>query len=107
MRSSLTASCAVVTGVFGWLALDAKKDFDNQLNAFPSTKAQIDDSRSKMKAYAYLTDGFAAATLVSGGVALYVALTGQSESKRNQVSYVRPSVNLTPTLGGMVLHGVW
>jgi tetratricopeptide (TPR) repeat protein len=104
---TVAASCAVATGVFGWLALNAKKDFDNQLNAFPSTKSQIDDSRSKMQAYAYVTDGFAAATLVSGGVALYMALAGQSESKRSQVSYVRPSVKLTPTLGGMVLHGAW
>ena len=104
---AVTASCAVATGVFGGLALNAKKDFDTQLNAFPGTKAQVDDSRSKMKAYAYVTDGFAAATLVSGVVALYVALTNRSESAQRQVSYVRPSVKLTPTLGGMVLHGAW
>ncbi len=104
---AVTAGCAVATGVFGVLALEAKKDFDSQLNTIPTTKGQVDNARAKMQTYAYITDGFGAATLIAGGVALYFALTGPSEPANKTGSKAHSSVSLTPTLGGMVLHGAW
>jgi tetratricopeptide (TPR) repeat protein len=104
---AVTASCAIATGVFGWLALNAKSDFNKQLDTFPITKDKIDSARSKMKTYAYITDGLGAVTLVSGGLALYFALTGSSNPGKHKVAYSSRSVVLTPTLGGMALHGSW
>lgn len=100
----LAGGCAVATAVFGVLAWKAKGDFDNELDKIPNTKANVDDARSKMKTYAYLTDALGAATLVSGGVALYLLI---AESGSKKASNKGTSVALTPTLGGMSLHGRW
>jgi hypothetical protein len=98
-----TASCAVATGVFAWLALDAKRDFDGRLDTFGSTKAQIDSDRSRMKNYALVADGLGAATLAAGGVSLFLALTRHSTA----ASEKRNSIAIAPTLGGMAIHGGW
>lgn len=95
---------AVATGIFGILALDAKRDFNDELARFPNTKDNIDSARDKMKNYAYLTDAFGAATLVSGGVALYFLFTENASKKH---SSTKTSVALAPTVGGMVLQGEW
>jgi hypothetical protein len=109
----VTAGCAVATGVFGALALGAKKDFDNQLNSVSTTnspeatKGKIDSARSEMKTYAFVTDALGAATLIAGGVALYLVLTDQGEPAKKRGSKTRSAVQLTPTLGGMALYGSW
>jgi hypothetical protein len=102
-----TAALAVATGTFAWLALDAKKTFDNNLNTLQNSNATIEDSRSRMKTYAYLTDGLGAATVISGGVALYLALTSTSSTEKRKESAQKRSIVLAPTVGGMALHGSW
>jgi tetratricopeptide (TPR) repeat protein len=97
-----TASCAVATGVLGWLALKSKKDFESELDKIPNTRDRVDSARNKTKNYAYLTDALGAATVISGGVALYFALTGSTDSASRQ-----SSIAWSPTVGGMVLHGAW
>jgi tetratricopeptide (TPR) repeat protein len=110
MRIGLTTSavvaggCAIATGVFGILALQAKGDFDHELGKIFNSKDNVDSARTRMKNYAYLTDAFGAATLVSGGVALYFLLT---ETGSKKTPSHRTSVALTPTVGGMLLHGQW
>jgi tetratricopeptide (TPR) repeat protein len=94
---STMAVLAIGTGVFGYLALSAQKDFNDQLKTYPNTKDNIDTARSKSKSYGLVADGFGAATLLSGGVALYFLVTGRAETSK--------PVALSPTLGGMVLHG--
>jgi hypothetical protein len=100
----VTGGLAIATGVFGLLALNAKGDFNHELGKIPNTQNNVDSARSKMKTYAHLTDGFGAATLVSGGVVLYYLLT-DSGSKKS--SSAKSSVALAPTVGGMLLHGEW
>jgi tetratricopeptide (TPR) repeat protein len=102
--SVVAGGCAIATGIFGFLALSAKDDFNHELGKIPNTKGNVDSARSKMTTYAHLTDGFGAATLVSGGVALYFFLT-DSGSKKS--SSAKSSVALAPTVGGMLLHGEW
>jgi hypothetical protein len=97
-----TAGCAVATGVFGWLALSAKKDFDNELVKVPTTRDRIDSARRKTDTYAHLTDALGAATIISGAVALYLVLTSSDEPTRRTAS-----VALAPTLGGAVVQGSW
>ncbi len=102
---SVAATCAVTTGVLGYLALDAHRKFKDQVSTFPNSSAEIEDARTRSKRYGYLVDGFGAATVVSGGIALYLALTrGGSEAKP-----AKPikEVVLAPTPGGVVLQGMF
>jgi hypothetical protein len=103
LTSSVALTCAVATGVFGYLALDAQKRFKDQVDTFPNSRSEIEDARSRSKHYAYLADGFGAATAVSGGVALYLLLThNSSKSKTEQPN---KDVVFAPTPGGVVMQG--
>jgi hypothetical protein len=102
--SVVTGGCAIATGIFGILALNAKRDFNSALDKIPNTKDNVDSARTKMKTDAHLADAFGAATLVSGGVTLYFLLTGTGSKKS---SSTKTSVALVPTVGGMLLHGAW
>lgn len=105
LSASVAATCAVATGVFGYLALDAQKKFKDQVNRFPNSRTEIEDARTQSKRYGYLTDGFAAATVVSGGIALYLALT-HPWSKAKNTKRAREIV-FAPTLGGMAVQGAF
>jgi tetratricopeptide (TPR) repeat protein len=102
---STTAALAVGTGVFGYLALGAQKDLKDQINTYPNTKATIENARTKSKNLGHVTDAFGAATLVSGGVALYFAITQGGGSPKPKKA-VGPIV-LAPTVGGMVVQGAF
>jgi hypothetical protein len=103
LTTSVALTCAVATGVFGYLALDSQRKFKDQVNTFPNSRSEIEDARSQSKHYAYLADGFGAATAVSGGVALYLLLTHNgSKSKTDKPS---KDVVLSPTPGGVVMQG--
>ncbi len=101
---STTAVLAAATGVAAYLALAAQKDLKDQVNAFPTTRDRIEDARSKSKSYGYLTDALGAATLVSGGVALYFALSHPTDSPKPP-SPRSHSLGLAPTGRGVVLQG--
>jgi len=105
VATSTTAALAVATGIFGYLALGAQQDLKDQVAKYPNTKSNIEDARSKSKHYAYMTDGFGAATIVSGGVALYLALSHNADVAKAKNNKGETSIVLAPTVGGMVLHG--
>ena len=100
---STTAALAVGTGVCGYLALHAQKNLKDQINAYPNTKNNIEDARTRSKNYGYLTDALGGATLVSGGMALYFALTHKGDSPKSGKS--NRSIVVAPTLGGMMVEG--
>jgi hypothetical protein len=105
---SLTATglCAVTTGIFGWLTIRAKSDFDSDLNTVNISPTQLDDDRSKMRTLALITDIAAGATLVGGVASLYLALTHTSHGKR-QSGKPSPFVAIAPTPTGLAVHGGW
>ncbi len=102
---STTAVLAAGTGISGYLALAAQKDLKDQIDTYPNTKAKIDDARSRSKRYGYMTDALGAATLLSGGVALYLAITHRSDSPKAKSGKVAEPIALVPTVGGMVVAG--
>ncbi len=105
VTSSLVAGgCAIATGVFGVMALNAKSDFEKELDKIPNSKDNIDSARSKLRTDARLTDVFGAATLISGGVALYYLLSDPGPKK---ISGKTSSIALAPTVGGLLVHGEW
>jgi tetratricopeptide (TPR) repeat protein len=96
--------CAIATGIFGVLALDARKSFNDELSKIPNSKDNVDSARTTMKRDAYMTDVFGAATLVAGGAALYFLL---SDTGPKRLSGKKSSVALAPTVGGLLLYGQW
>jgi hypothetical protein len=101
-----TGACAVTTGVFGWLALRAKSDFDRDLSTFKVSSSQLDSDRSQLRTYARVTDVAMLATLVAAGFSVYFASTRSGEPAP-QTAMPRPFVAVGPTLGGMVVRGGW
>jgi hypothetical protein len=99
-----TGAFAVGAGVFALLARDAKSDFDHELEKFPTTKERIDDTRSRMKTYAAITDGLGAAAIVSGGVTLLLALSGSSPTASAQQG---TTIRVSPRVGGLTVSGAF
>ena len=102
---STTAALAVGTGVFGYLALRAQKYLQDQVDTYPNTRAKIEDARTKSKHYGYITDAFGSAAIVSGGVALYFALSHGGDSPKAKSGKASVPVAVVPMVGGMVLEG--
>jgi hypothetical protein len=82
MWISLAATTLFTGGAvtFGVLTKKANDKLDDQLNTFPASVSDIDDARSSVKRDALLTDGLAAAAIVSGGFFLYFAISGNESS---------------------------
>jgi hypothetical protein len=103
---AVTGACAVTTGVFGFLAMGAKKDLDRDLDTFAVSPNRVNQDRSRVRNYALVTDIAAAATLVSAGVTVYMALA-HSGDNTSEASQPRSRLTLTPTLNGVALLGGW
>jgi hypothetical protein len=102
---STTAALAAGTGVFGYLALGAQRNLNDQVKTYPNTKSNIENARTKSKNYGYVTDALGAATLISGGAALYFAISHSGDSPTPKSGKANKSIVVAPTLGGMVLEG--
>ena len=102
---SATAALAVGTGVCGYLALGAQKNLNDQINTYPNTKNSIESARTKSKNYGYATDALGAASLVSGGVALYFLLSHNGDWSPPKSEKANKPIVVAPTLGGMVVEG--
>jgi hypothetical protein len=103
----VAGGCAVATGLSGWQLLVAKGDFDREVAKTPYSKPVADSARSRAMTYQYLTYGFGAATLISSGAALYLALTGDDDSGQRRRSNAKHSIAVVPAVNGLVLPGVW
>lgn len=104
---SLTAasSSAVATGIFGWQMVLAKSEFDHEVAKATYDSAALERVRSRTLTYEYLTEGFAAATLISSGMTLYLLLT--DDSRRRNRTKLKPSLAVVPAASGLIVHGVW
>ena len=102
-----TGAFTVGAGVFALLAQDAKRDFEHQLGVFPTSKADINEARSNLVRNAAITDGLAAAAVVSGGLTLFFALSsgGSKEAPAGTTRVAAPRLRIAPTFGGVVAVG--
>jgi len=101
---STTAVLAVGTGVCGYLALRAQKNLNDQVNTYPNTKSNIENARTRSKNYGYVTDVLGGATLISGGLALYFAISHGSNSPTPKSGNTDKPIVVAPTCGGIVLE---
>ncbi|HKU38487.1 MAG TPA: PEGA domain-containing protein [Polyangiales bacterium] len=75
-----TGALAISAGVLGYLALEAGKDYREALDHKISA-SQLDDLHDDAMGKALATDILLAATVVSGGLTLYFALSGGDEER--------------------------
>jgi tetratricopeptide (TPR) repeat protein len=102
---STTAVLGVGTGVFGYLALNAQKDLKDQVNTYPNSRANIENARTRSKNYGYVADALGAATIISGGVALYFVLSHSGVSPKPKSGKAIEAIVVAPTVGGIVFQG--
>jgi hypothetical protein len=76
----VTGAFGAATAVTGVLALAGKSDLSHQLDTFPGNPGAIDDARTRTKTFGVLSDALLGATVVAGGVAVYVTLSGHHAS---------------------------
>jgi hypothetical protein len=100
-------ACTVGAVVFGTLAFRAKRDFDRELNTYPTSNSRVDTLRSTMLTYSVLTDVFAAAAVAAGGLSVYYLWSGRKTGELQARTSNRQSIILMPTLGGMIAEGRW
>lgn len=101
-----TGACVVATGVFGWLTVRARNDFDHDLDKLNISASQLDNDRSRLRTFALITDIAAAATVVGGAASLYFVLSRPSRDK-TRVGKPSPFVALSPMPTGVALQGGW
>lgn len=101
---AVTGACAVTTGIFGLLTLRAKNTLDRDIDTFTVSRNRVSQDRSRVRNYALVTDIAAVATLLSGGLSIYLALA-HSGDETSQASQPRPRLTVTPTLNGVALYG--
>ncbi len=93
----LTGAFAVGSGVTGFLALSAKNDNEDQAKTLGTTRADLEDSQQRMDNFALATDILLGAAVVAGGLTIYFAADGPSETSTQ--------VGLAP--GGAVVSGTF
>ena len=76
----VTAAFAASAGVVGYAALRAKGDHDDKLDTLGTSRAELDDSRAKVKNLSLTADILAGSALVAGALTLVFA-TGSSKEK--------------------------
>jgi hypothetical protein len=76
----VTGAFGAATVVTGVLALAAKSDLSTQLDTFPGNPGAIDSARTRTKTFGVASDALLGATVLAGGVAVYVTLAGSSRT---------------------------
>lgn len=76
---ALTGAFGVGTVIGGIVALGASSDLKNARDQSGSTRTGLDDARSKVKTTALVTDVLLGATIITGGISLYLTLRTPSK----------------------------
>ncbi len=83
----VTGLFGAATAVTGFLALAAKSDLSTQLDTFPGNASSIDSDRTRTKTFGVVSDALLGATVIAGGVAIYVTLSGHSHAPSTEVGF--------------------
>lgn len=102
------AVLAAGAGTFALFAQRANKDLDADLGRYPGDRAQMDDDRSRLRTWAGLTDGFAAAAVIAAGVGSYFLLSGPSAGETAPPGPSRAAqISLLPAGAALSLAGTF
>jgi tetratricopeptide (TPR) repeat protein len=103
-----TGALVVSASAFAFVTRDAEDEFELELSRIPNTRETIEDSRSRMKRYAAITDALAAAAVVGAACTVYFALTDDGPTVER--AGARPAgrgtrLTLSPTTNGLQVGG--
>jgi hypothetical protein len=79
LSAGATTLLAGVTATFAVLATRENAELDRGLRQHQADRARLDDTRSRVRSSAALTDGFGAATIVGLGATLFFLISGSDE----------------------------
>ncbi|MBK7580568.1 MAG: PEGA domain-containing protein [Myxococcales bacterium] len=91
----VTGGLATGTAVFGVLALGAQNDLDAK-KKHPASKQSLDDSASKTRTLAIVTDVFLVGTLAVGGYASYLTFIKSPDDPKHDKSATNVVVGVGP-----------
>jgi hypothetical protein len=102
VSAAATTLFAGATVTFAILTANENRDLDRELDQFQPDSTKLDDTRSRVRTLAALTDGFGVATVLGFGSTLYFILSnsGKSESVRSNPAEAAPSTNVRVLVGG-------
>jgi hypothetical protein len=80
VATGILAAGAVTSGAF---ALAASNELDDQSRSPNVSRAELDDTHDRMRAFAITADLLGAAALITGGVTLYLSLSSERERPRS------------------------
>ncbi len=102
---SITAACGIATGVLGALALNAKSDRDDALDAFPGNRQDIDAAKRRTQRLATATDvmiGVTSAAAITTLI-LFIIDPGADDSE----GAAEGDVSVTPSFDGIWVTGTF
>jgi hypothetical protein len=104
---SLAATGAFASGavVFGLLAREQNDKLDDDLGRYPADPSRVDDTRSRLKLYAGLTDGFAAAAGVSALLTTYFFVFAGPSSPEAKEAPRKATTRVVPHPSGVAVFG--
>jgi hypothetical protein len=100
LSTGVFASSAVV---FGVLAQNENDKLEKELGRYPADRTRVEDVRSRLRLYAGLTDGSAAAAGVSAVLAVYFIVSNSSRAERPAAS--SSATRVVPLANGVALAG--
>ena len=73
---------AIATGI---VALSASHSLSDDRSTYPTSRSQLDSDHSRARTFAILADSLGGASIIAGGLALYIMLKPASESSKSTV----------------------
>jgi tetratricopeptide (TPR) repeat protein len=92
-----TGALALTAGGFAFAAQQARRNFDNELDSFPTYRERVEYFRSRMVTLATVTDVLAVSALVTGGITVYLALRRSDESDGRRPPPRKLALRLAPS----------
>jgi PEGA domain len=86
VSAGATALFAGATATFAILTANENRDLDRELDRFQADTINLDETRSRVRTFAALTDGFAVATALGFGSLLYFIIRDSGGSERGRSS---------------------
>lgn len=103
----ITAGLAVGATACGILALGASSDLQTLRDEAGTTRDELDDAQGKTETLALVTDLLGAATVVAGGVSLYLTLSGPEADKPKDEGASSATLRVRPRGAGLTFDGTF
>lgn len=104
----ITGGFGVATGVFAVITVVSESDLTTTREDAPATTEDLDSASTQTTAFAAVTDVLLAATVIAGGISLYLtidSLSGDGGDAGGDDDTVSAEVGLTP--GGFAVRGTF